>query len=118
MSFVSAVKLSELQKNNRITTVVNGNKILLIWHDDKVHAVQAQCPHLKLPLKNGAINDNNELICPFHHSSFDLCTGDVKCWSPWPPLVGNLLGKVSKPHNLKIYKTKISEDTIMVDIDN
>ncbi|MDF1758298.1 MAG: Rieske (2Fe-2S) protein [Legionellaceae bacterium] len=117
MSFVPAIELSELKKNNRMTKVINNSKILFIWHNDKVHAVQAQCPHLKLPLKNGKVNDKNELTCPFHHSSFDLCTGDVKCWSTFPPVVGDLLGKISKPKNLKIYQTEIKGDQILVGVD-
>lgn len=117
MSFVFAVKLSDLKKNNRITTTIDNNKILLIWGNDKVHAVQAQCPHLKLPLTKAKLTDKNEIVCPFHHSSFDLCTGDVKCWSPWPPVLGNLLAKISQPKSLKIYQTEIQEDNIMLKID-
>ena len=117
MSFVSAIALSELQQKSRITTVVGNVKILFIWHNDKVHAVQPQCPHLKLPLGKGKINDDNEITCPFHHSRFDLCTGEVKCWSEWPPLVGDLLGKLSKPKKLMVYQTKIEGDKVLVEID-
>lgn len=116
MNWTSGVDLTELQKNNRITTVVDGNKILFIWHDNKVHAVQAQCPHFKLPLGKGEINTQNELVCPFHRSAFDLCTGDVKCWAPWPAAISGLLGKISKPKKLKIYPTQIEGNRVMVDL--
>ena len=116
MNFIPALKLCDLKKNSRMTVVVNELKILFIWIEDKVHAVESQCPHFKLPLAKGKINDNNELVCPFHHSAFDLCTGDVKCWSPWPLGVGKLLGKVSKPKKLKIYKTEVRGDEVFVEV--
>ena len=116
MVWKAAVNLSQLQQNNRQTVIIDGNKILFIWHDDQVHAVQAQCPHLNLPLAKGKINDECELVCPFHKSAFDLKTGANKCWSPWPPALGPLLGKLSKPKDLRIYPTRVDNDQIFVDL--
>lgn len=111
-----AVDLAELQQKKRETVIVDNQKILFIWHKEQVHAVQAQCPHFKLPLSKGKITEECAIICPFHKSEFDLTTGNVKRWSPWPPAVGNLLGKVVKPKNLKIYPTRIEQGKIHVDI--
>ena len=114
MAWTAAISLSELQKNNRQTAVIDGNKILFIWHEDKVHAVASQCPHLKLPLTKASIQDD-EIVCPFHHSAFDLNTVSVTCWSPWPPVVGPLLGKCSKPKDLQVYPVRVDGDQIFVD---
>lgn len=111
-----AIDLAELQQKERETTVVDGHKILFIWHQDQVYAVQPQCPHFKLPLKKGKITEELSLVCPFHKSEFDLTTGAVKCWSPWPAAVGTLLGKVVKPHSLKIYPTRIEEGAVQVEL--
>ena len=116
MAWKAAIKMTELQQNNRQTATIDGNKILFILHEEQLHAVQAQCPHLKLPLAKGKINDQCELVCPFHKSAFDINTGDVKCWSPWPPAVGTLLGKLTKPKKLRIYPTRIDNDQIYVEI--
>ncbi len=116
MVWKSALSLNELKANSRQTLMVDGHKILFLWHEEKVHAVQSQCPHLKMPLSKGKINQNNELVCPFHHSAFDLNTGSVKCWSTWPPVLGPLLGKVSKPHDLRVYPTRVDADQIYVDL--
>ena len=112
----AAIKLSQLQQNQRQTVTVDGDKILFIWHEDRVYAVQAQCPHLKLPLAKGEIKDDCILVCPFHKSAFDLNTGNVQCWSTSPPVLGNLLGKLSKPKSLRVYTTKIETDQIFVQI--
>ena len=116
MGWTAAIKLKQLQQTNRETIVLEGNKILIIWHDEQVHAVAAQCPHMKLPLAKGTINDDCELVCPFHKSAFDLTTGAVKCRSPWPPVLGALLAKLSKPKELKIYPTRIENDEIFVEL--
>ena len=116
MEWKTSINLSQLQKNNRQTETIDGNKILFIWHDEQVHAVQAQCPHLKLPLAKGTINDECELVCPFHKSAFDLKTGAVKCWSPWPPVLGALVSKLSKPKELRVYPTRVDDDQIYVEL--
>jgi nitrite reductase/ring-hydroxylating ferredoxin subunit len=116
MTFKPALELTVLQQNSRHTTTIDGHKILLLWHDGAVYAVQSQCPHLKLPLAKGKLTEHNTIVCPFHKSEFDLKTGETQCWSPWPPLLGSALGKLSKEKNLKIYPTKIDNGTILVDI--
>lgn len=116
MAFKIAMELATLQQENRHVTVIDGQKILLIWHKDQVHAIQSQCPHLKLPLAKGTITEDCAIICPFHKSEFDLNTGEAKCWSPWPPVVGNVLGMFSKEKPLKIYPTHIENGKILVNV--
>lgn len=117
MAWQLGIDLAELQQKERQTTTINGKKILFLWHKEQIHAIQAQCPHFKLPLSKGKLSDNCTIICPFHKSEFDLTTGDIKCWSPWPPAIGNLLGKISQPKPLKIYPTRIEQDKVYIDID-
>ena len=116
MSWTIVGKLPHLQAQKRVVHHVNDVKILLIWHEDKIHAVQAQCPHLKLPLSKSEVTAAGEIVCPFHKSAFDLCSGEVKCWTPWPAMLSGLLAKVSKPKNLKVYAVKLEADDIYVDI--
>jgi nitrite reductase/ring-hydroxylating ferredoxin subunit len=116
MGLKPALALSKLQEIKRQTAEIDGHKILFLWHDEQVYAVQSKCPHLGLPLQNGAITDKCTIVCPWHKSEFDLKTGHTECWSPWPPVVGGLLGKISKQKDLKVYATSIDGDQILVDI--
>lgn len=116
MAFKPAVELSKLQQENRFVTLIDGKKILLIWHKDQVHAINSQCPHLKLPLARGKITENNTIICPFHRSEFNLSNGESICWSTWPPALGSLLGKISKEKNLTIYPTQIKNGHVYVNV--
>ncbi|MCH9756343.1 MAG: Rieske (2Fe-2S) protein [Gammaproteobacteria bacterium] len=117
MAWEKAVALKALQDAERINLTLNDHKLLFIWHEDKAHAVQAQCPHLKLPLKKAKITEQCELVCPFHKSTFDLDTGAVVSWSPWPPIVGPLLAKASCPKPLHVYPTRVDGDDIFVNTD-
>ena len=116
MGWEKAIALKTLQEAGRITLTLNQQKLLLIWHDHQLYITQAQCPHLKLPLKKGTITEQCALVCPFHKSTFDLHTGSVVSWSPWPPVVGPLLAKVSCPKPLKIYESRVDGDDIYVNI--
>jgi hypothetical protein len=115
MAWHEVALLSDLTAKQRIVVEIKEKKVLLIWHENEVHAVQAKCPHLGLPLIKSKI-ENNEIICPFHKSAFDLCDGAVKCWSPWPKFLGGVLGKVSKQKNLEVFPVQIDEDKVMVKI--
>ena len=116
MAWTQAVSLKALQDAGRLVETLDNHKILFIWHEDKAHAVQAQCPHMKLPLKKATITEQCELVCPFHKSTFDLDTGAVVSWSPWPPVVGPLLGKVSCSKPMHVYPIQVKDDQILVDI--
>lgn len=117
MVWKAAMDLTELQNKERETAIIDGNKILFIWSKEQIHAVEAQCPHFKLPLTKGKITEECAIICPFHKSEFDLATGQVKSWSPWPAGIGKILGKLSKPKKLKIYPTRIEEGKIQVNLE-
>jgi len=116
MAWKEVMDLTQLQQHVRFATVLEGQKILFIWHQEQVYAIQSQCPHLKLPLTKGKITEEGDIICPFHKSEFNLTTGKAICWSVWPPGIGPLLGKISKPKDLKIYPTKVVAGKISVEI--
>eukprot|EP00933_Yihiella_yeosuensis_P030628 TRINITY_DN24242_c0_g1_i1.p1 TRINITY_DN24242_c0_g1~~TRINITY_DN24242_c0_g1_i1.p1 ORF type:complete len:178 (+),score=41.91 TRINITY_DN24242_c0_g1_i1:87-620(+) len=49
----------------------------------KYYAVDAKCPHLGLPMKQGKIEDGPDgprLSCNFHNSQFDMKTGVCTRW--------------------------------------
>lgn len=116
MAWMKSVAVAELTADERKVVEINGEKILLLQHQNDIHAVQHNCPHMKLPLQKGKITDDCAIVCPFHKSAFDLKTGDVKAWSPWPPLVGKVLGMISREKALKVYPTKVEDAHIWVDV--
>ena len=117
MSWVKVLPVASLPEEGRKVVKVGKRNILLLDHESKLVAVDNICPHLKLPLKKGEIREDGAIVCPWHHSAFDLCTGEVKEWTPWPPVVGKALGMVSRSKNLSVFPVRIEEESIWVDVE-
>jgi nitrite reductase/ring-hydroxylating ferredoxin subunit len=114
VNWVKALPENELAQGNRRVVKIGEQAILFIHHANQIHAVANACPHIKLPLKGGEITEDGAIVCPWHHSAFDLRSGDVKVWTPWPPGIGPLLGKISQPKALTVFPTRVQEGSIWV----
>jgi len=115
MNWIKALPQDELLEGERRVVKLGGRSILLIHHQGQVYALASACPHMRLPLKGGKVEEDT-ITCPWHHSGFDLRTGDVKAWSPWPPAVGRMLGALSREKALPVFPTKVEEGSIWVDL--
>ncbi|MGF1488573.1 MAG: Rieske (2Fe-2S) protein [Prochloraceae cyanobacterium] len=117
MSWTKVLAEDALSADTRQVVKVGNQKILLINHAGKLYAVDNSCPHLKLSLKKGKITDDGAIVCPFHRSAFDLETGEVKNWTPWPPVVGKAMAMMSQPKTLSTFPIKTEEGSIWVDLE-
>ena len=88
--------------------------VLLVKHRGEVFAMQSSCPHLGGHLKDGKVTPDGHIVCPLHHSEFDLRTGEIVAWAPWPPGVGPLLGAIREKKPLLVFPTKVEDDAIWV----
>ncbi len=105
---------SEFLDTSRKVVQVGGRKVLVVRIQNDFFAVDNACPHMRFPLNWGTVTEDCGIICPFHHSAFDLRTGDVKEWSPWPPGLGRFLGVISREKALKIYAVKVEDGYVWV----
>ncbi len=77
MSFVRAIRESELRENGRALFRHGTKQIALFSVGDAVHAVDNRCPHEGYPLLQGSVTpEGNLLTCQWHNWKFDLATGD------------------------------------------
>ncbi len=116
MSWTQVLAADALSSGERKVVKIGNRKILLLNHQDKLYAIENSCPHMKLPMKKGKLTEDGAIICPFHRSAFDLSTGEVKNWTPFPPVVGNLMGKMSPQKALSVFPTRVEEGNIWVDV--
>jgi nitrite reductase/ring-hydroxylating ferredoxin subunit len=116
MGWVKVLDQNALPQNARQVVKVGNRAILLLHNADQIYAVDNACPHMKLPLQKGKLTEDNAIVCPWHHSAFDLQTGDVKDWCSWPPGVGKVLGMVSKQKALTVFPTRVEGGDLWVDI--
>jgi nitrite reductase/ring-hydroxylating ferredoxin subunit len=117
MNWVKALPQDELPEGERRVVRIGERSILLIHHEGQIHAMESACPHMRLPLKGGNLTDDDAIVCSWHHSAFDLRTGDVKEWSPWPPGVGRVLGAISREKALPVFPTKVEEGSVWVGLE-
>ena len=94
---------------------VDGTKVLLLNHEGTIHAVANACPHLNLPMKKGKIDENGALVCPFHRTAFDLCSGKPSNWTPFPPVVGPMMGSLGAQKDLPVFSAKTEGGEIWVE---
>lgn len=108
---------SEFLDNTRKVVSLGGRKVLVLRFKHEYLAVDNACPHLRFPLNLGTVTEDCGIICPFHHSAFDLKTGNVKEWSPWPPGLGRIFGAISREKALKVYAAKVEDGYVWVNPD-
>ncbi len=76
MREIELAKVDELKDGEMQACSAGEAKVLLARVDGGFHAVGATCPHYGAPLAEGALC-GKRLICPWHHASFDVTTGDL-----------------------------------------
>ncbi len=114
MEWIDVLEESRLPEGAREVVQADGKNILVIRHRGQVYAIAARCPHMGAPLKGGRLTDDGAIVCPWHRSAFDLRTGDVKEWTPWPPAVGSVLGVLRREHALPVFPVKVEAGRIWV----
>lgn len=118
MRWEKVLNMDSLPPGARQTVTIGQQTLLLINHEGQIYATDRLCPHLKLPLRQGEITEDGAIVCPWHHSAFDLSSGDVKEWSPWPPGVGKVLGMVRRERALPVFPTRCEEGSIWVGLED
>ncbi len=115
MGWTKAIAAADLPADARQVVSLDGQKVLLLNHEGTIHAVANSCPHMKLPMKKGKIVDG-ALVCPFHRSAFDLCSGTPQSWTPFPPGVGKVMGMIKSETPLPVFATKVEDGEIWVEV--
>jgi nitrite reductase/ring-hydroxylating ferredoxin subunit len=116
MSWVKVLPQAELPEGARKVVRTVERSVLLIHNRGKILALQSTCPHMAFPLQFATVTADYGIVCALHHSTFDLRTGDVKDWSPWPSLVGPMLKNVSRRKALRVFPTRVEEGSIWVEV--
>jgi nitrite reductase/ring-hydroxylating ferredoxin subunit len=114
LNWTKILAQEELPDGGKRVVEVSGRAILLLHVRGQLYAVDNKCPHMGAPLEKGKVTEEGTLVCSRHHSEFDLRTGEVKKWAPWPPGVGRVLGVISSEKPLPVYPTRIDQGSIWV----
>ncbi len=116
MGWIRVLDEGELHTGERHVVEVQEHKILLLRHGGEIFAVLNACPHMGVPMKRGKVTEGREIVCPLHKSRFDLQTGEVQEWTPWPPMLGKVMGAVKEKRPLPTFPTKVEDGGIWIEI--
>ena len=117
MQWMAALPEGDLPEGARRVVTVGGREMLLINYRGKIYAVGSRCPHLQAKMEKGELTEDGAIVCPRHHSVFELEDGTVREWVPWPPVVGRALGAISQENRLPAYPTKVEDGMVFVDVE-
>ena len=112
MSQLEAANSGDVRQGAVHAVTLSGTKIGLTRVDGAVQAFVNKCPHLGLPLTKGKIA-GQVITCPFHGSSFNLCSGAAQDWVTgimgvnMPGAVRGVIAMGKTPHGLA--KLAVSE---------
>jgi 3-phenylpropionate/trans-cinnamate dioxygenase ferredoxin component len=107
--------MSELAAGQMTMVMPDSFEVLLARVGDRVYATQNRCPHMAGNLSHGTL-EGTVLICPRHHSKFDVRDGRVLRWTDWSPFVLFFAKIFKPPRPLKTFTVKIEAGDIYIDI--
>jgi len=113
--FIAVEKASELKDGALREVSVRGSKILLARIGENFYAAESHCPHLGASLARGILH-GSVITCPRHGSQFDLIDGHVVRWTQWSGLISRLNKALRSPKSLKVYRTKVEDGKILVEL--
>lgn len=70
-------KLHRLHDGYRKAFAIDGQNLLLVQTEGKVHLIANSCPHMQAPLTHASISGST-IRCPVHGIEFDLISGCSK----------------------------------------
>jgi nitrite reductase/ring-hydroxylating ferredoxin subunit len=117
MNWIEVSSVEGLPEGERQVVEVGDKEILVLNHQGTIYALGNVCTHMGARMVKGKVTDEGTLVCPRHHTVFELETGEVVEWAPWPPVVGKVLGAVSQEEPLPSYETRVEEGTIFVGVE-
>lgn len=72
----NAGKITDFEDGAPVTIRVASNfQVVLVRKENRVFAINDECPHMGGPLGEGEVEDN-EIICPWHFWRFNIETGE------------------------------------------
>jgi nitrite reductase/ring-hydroxylating ferredoxin subunit len=108
MSFSEVAKTNEIKKGTIKPLNVRDREIMVVNYEEDYHAIGRRCTHRGGDLSEGKL-EGKIVTCPLHGSKFDITTGKS--------ISGPKMGVLKlKARDLPVYKVKVENNIIWVDI--
>ena len=100
MPFVKVAKITEILPGKYKSVEVEGNDYLITNIEGNYYAMSNRCTHFHAALSEGVLN-GRIIVCPKHHSSFDVVTGKSQS---------------IHTHDITVYRVEIDGEDILIDV--
>ena len=121
MAFTDVAGSDEVKENAAHAARIDGVRLLLTRVGGAVHAIENRCPHLGLSMARGKV-DGSVITCPWHGSSFDVCTGENRDWITAvagvkvPDWSRGLIAFGKKPTGVRTFPAREENGRVLVDV--
>lgn len=118
MTFTKICKTKDVKDDSMALYNMDGTEVIVGKYNGKLFACIPYCPHKGAYLHKGWFNGNN-IVCPRHNYEFDICSGKLVKMTSWKenhPTWIEQNPNWRKAGNLTLYKIKISNGYVLVDL--
>jgi nitrite reductase/ring-hydroxylating ferredoxin subunit len=98
--FIVAAQSDSVIEGKMTTVKLDGRRVILTRHNDRLYAIDSACPHAAADLAKGSLR-SWQLCCHEHDYCFDIRTGRLV----WPE---------DEPYRLRRYETREEDGQIKV----
>ena len=100
MTWLDACEFAALPDEDPVGVRIGTTALVLVRRGQRIHAVDALCPHKFGPLEDGTM-EAGRLACPLHDAHFDLQTGLPRDTDGWAP-------------RLRVYEARVEAGRVQV----
>jgi 3-phenylpropionate/trans-cinnamate dioxygenase ferredoxin subunit len=113
--YVEALKESDLRDGEMREITLCGRDLLLARVAGRFYAADDRCPHLGGHLSRGKL-DGTTVICPRHHSRFDLQSGRALQWTDWRGWKVHLAQTLRPPRAVATYPVTVKDGRVLIEL--
>jgi 3-phenylpropionate/trans-cinnamate dioxygenase ferredoxin subunit len=113
--FVEAFGVNDLKDGELKGLTVRGRALLVAKVAGRLYAADDRCPHMGASLSKGKL-DGTVVICPRHHSRFDLSDGRLVQWTDWAGWKARLVKAVRSPRAIVTHRVKVEDKSVWIEI--
>jgi nitrite reductase/ring-hydroxylating ferredoxin subunit len=121
MSQIEAAKSDDVREGAVFAVTLGGKPVALTRVNGAVQAFVNKCPHFGVKLTKGKI-EAGIITCPFHGSSFDICSGRDTAWVksilgvPLPGFMQSVLSMGKAPKGLDKLAASEADGKVFVEL--
>jgi len=105
--------VSKITAGTLTATSFEGRELLVARVGDEFFVSENRCPHMGARLSEGTL-EGTIVVCPRHHSRFDLRDGRVLQWTNFKGAMSAAGKLFRRPQPLRTFAVKVDGDMLLI----